>query len=185
MCCPESRFASHLVACLSCVSGTMIGTNVMDLPLRLSQGKFAFPWQVKSTVPNQINQLLLGVPTTVNVKGLQLNTSLVQDPEITPSRLVIRDWGRFKNPAGVSEVSMLSLSTQKSGASSLLPAMLPSLFDGGIIGCLMPCQNLEHYTFALVSALPTAGLPVCEGKWAAKLSNYARGLSLHADCQPG
>ena len=66
--------------------------------------------QVESTVPGQINQLLLGVPTTVNVKGLQLNTSLVQDPEITPSRLIVRDWGQFKNPAGVSEVSMTSCS---------------------------------------------------------------------------
>lgn len=161
----------------------MIGTNVMDLPLRLSQGKFAFPWQVESTVPAQINQLLLGVPTTVNVKGLQLNTSLVQDPEITPSRLVIRDWGRFKNPAGVSEVSMPSLCTQNLALAAFCQQCFLHRLMEGSLGVLR--QNLEDYTSALVGALPTAGLPVCEGKWAAKLSNYARGLSLHANCQSG
>ena len=52
----------------------------------------------------QVNKLLQGIPTTVDVKGLQLNTSLVRDPEVTPNRLIVRDWGRFKNPASVLEV---------------------------------------------------------------------------------
>lgn len=52
----------------------------------------------------QINELLQGVPTTVVVKGLQLNTSLVKDPELTPDRLVVWDWGQFKNPVDAKEV---------------------------------------------------------------------------------
>lgn len=71
--------------------------------------------QVKTTVPDQINVLLQGIPTTVEVKGLQLNTSLVQDPEVTPDRLIVRDWGRFKNPVQVSEVSLCQIHVNGEG----------------------------------------------------------------------
>jgi hypothetical protein len=64
--------------------------------------------QVETTVPEQMNKLLAGVPTTIEVKGLELNTSLVRDPEVSPDRLIVWDWGRFKNPMGEKEVNFIS-----------------------------------------------------------------------------
>lgn len=54
--------------------------------------------QVTTTVPGVVNKLLLGVPTTVDVQGLQLNTSLARSPAVTPQKLTVWDWGRFQNP---------------------------------------------------------------------------------------
>lgn len=99
---------------------------------------------MKTTVPDQINKLLQGVPTTVEVKGLQLNTSLVQDPEVTPDRLIVRDWGRFKNPSSVSEVSkalqqammQLAASLHKSdGVSSFSESFQRSWQSAGFFSC--------------------------------------------------
>ena len=53
-------------------------------------------------VPQLANGVLAGIPTTINVKGLELNISLAGDPLVTPEALVIRDWGRFQNPGGQS-----------------------------------------------------------------------------------
>ena len=44
-----------------------------------------------------------GIPTTVDVKGLELNTSMVGDPEVTAAQLAVRDWGRFQSPSGTRE----------------------------------------------------------------------------------
>lgn len=41
---------------------------------------------------------MLGIPTTVTIKGLELNTSLARDPSVTADRLIVWDWGRFQNP---------------------------------------------------------------------------------------
>lgn len=58
--------------------------------------------QVTQKVPQLANGFLAGIPTTIDVKGLELNISLAGDPVVTPEALVIRDWGRFQNPGGHS-----------------------------------------------------------------------------------
>ena len=44
--------------------------------------------------------MLQGVPTLVDVKGLQLNTSMDGDPAVSAQQLLVRDWGRFQSPQG-------------------------------------------------------------------------------------
>ena len=51
-------------------------------------------------IPDEGNKLAGGIPTLADVKGLQLNVSLAGDPEVTPARLLLRDWGRFQSPRG-------------------------------------------------------------------------------------
>lgn len=60
--------------------------------------------QVTTTIPAILDGLLAGVPTVVEVKGLQLNVSLAADPAVSKDRLVVRDWGRFQNPDGRLQV---------------------------------------------------------------------------------
>ncbi|KAK9795589.1 hypothetical protein WJX73_000211 [Symbiochloris irregularis] len=59
--------------------------------------------QVALMLPTMVNQVLAGVPTTVDVKGLQLNTSMQGDPGVTAQQLVVQDWGRFQSPSGAWE----------------------------------------------------------------------------------
>ena len=56
--------------------------------------------QVTARIPDEGNKLAGGIPTVADVKGLQLNVSLAGDPEVTPARLLLRDWGRFQSPRG-------------------------------------------------------------------------------------
>ena len=63
------------------------------------------PAQLTTTVPAEVNKLMMGIPTTVTVKGLKLNTSLARDPSVTADRLIVWDWGRFQNPGNRWQVS--------------------------------------------------------------------------------
>ncbi|CAL5226835.1 g9699 [Coccomyxa viridis] len=54
--------------------------------------------QVTQKVPMLANNILQGIPTTLDVKGLELNISLAGDPLVTQDALVIRDWGQFQSP---------------------------------------------------------------------------------------
>ena len=56
--------------------------------------------QVTARIPDEGNKLAGGIPMVADVKGLQLNVSLAGDPEVTPARLLLRDWGRFQSPRG-------------------------------------------------------------------------------------
>ena len=56
--------------------------------------------QVTARIPDEGNKLAGGIPTVADVRGLQLNVSLAGDPEVTPARLLLRDWGRFQSPRG-------------------------------------------------------------------------------------
>ena len=44
-----------------------------------------------------------GVPTVVDVQGLQLNTSMDGNPLITALEMSVQDWGRFQSPGGAWE----------------------------------------------------------------------------------
>ena len=44
-----------------------------------------------------------GIPTLIDVKGLQLNASLDGDPAVSAQQLLVRDWGRFQSPSGTWE----------------------------------------------------------------------------------
>ena len=62
-----------------------------------------------TTIPGIVDGLLAGLPTTVDVKGLQLNVSLATDPSVSADELIIQDWGRFQNPEDRWQVNMLCI----------------------------------------------------------------------------
>ena len=47
--------------------------------------------------------VMQGVPTVVDVQGLQLNTSMDGNPLITALEMSVQDWGRFQSPGGAWE----------------------------------------------------------------------------------
>ena len=52
--------------------------------------------QITLTLPREVNKLLAGVPTIVDLEGFQLNTSLAGDPIVEPTQITVKDWGRFR-----------------------------------------------------------------------------------------
>lgn len=53
--------------------------------------------------PGVDHQHVQGVPTVVDVQGLQLNTSMDGNPLITALEMSVQDWGRFQSPGGAWE----------------------------------------------------------------------------------
>eukprot|EP00891_Asterochloris_glomerata_P008848 jgi/Astpho2/8848/fgenesh1_pg.00129_%23_34_t len=51
---------------------------------------------IESSVADQVNKLLLGIPTVVKLHGFTLNTSLAGQPEVTADHLRVQDWGEFE-----------------------------------------------------------------------------------------
>lgn len=52
--------------------------------------------QITMTLPSEVNKLLAGVPTTVDLEGFHFNTSLAGDPIVEPTQITVKDWGRFR-----------------------------------------------------------------------------------------
>ncbi|KAL0019414.1 hypothetical protein WJX77_011586 [Trebouxia sp. C0004] len=90
--------------------------------------------QVTETLPIEVDNLLAGIPTIVDLQGLQFNTSLAGDPVVEPDRITVKDWGRFRLPS--KECPYQRASTWISPASKDdKPPMFIADIDESIIDC--------------------------------------------------
>jgi len=90
--------------------------------------------QVTETLPVEVDKLLAGIPTIVDLQGLQFNTSLAGDPVVEPDRITVKDWGRFRLPS--KECPYQRASTWISPASKDdKPPMFIADIDESIIDC--------------------------------------------------
>ena len=94
--------------------------------------------QITLTLPREVNKLLAGVPTVVDLEGFQFNTSLAGDPIVEPTQITVKDWGRFRltgtecpyeRPTGFSFPSTIQASNIHE------PPMFIARIDETIIDC--------------------------------------------------
>lgn len=92
--------------------------------------------QVTATLPTQVNILLAGVPTIVDLDGFQFNTSLAGNPIVKPDRITVKDWGRFRLPSEECPYQRASTWVQPAKNNSNTAPMFIGDIDESIIDCL-------------------------------------------------
>ena len=92
--------------------------------------------QVTATLPTEVNKLLVGVPTIVDLDGFQFNTSLAGDPIVEPDHITIKDWGRFRLPSEECPYQRASAWIAPDNADGIKAPMLIGDIDESIINCL-------------------------------------------------
>ena len=89
-----------------------------------------------ATLPTQVNILLAGVPTIVDLDGFQFNTSLAGNPIVKPDRITVKDWGRFRLPSEECPYQRASTWVQPAKNNSNTAPMFIGDIDESIIDCL-------------------------------------------------
>ena len=89
-----------------------------------------------ATLPTQVNILLAGVPTIVDLDGFQFNTSLAGDPIVKPDRITVKHWGRFRLPSEECPYQRASTWVQPAKNNSNTAPMFIGDIDESIIDCL-------------------------------------------------
>lgn len=90
--------------------------------------------QITEVLPTEVDKLLAGVPTIVDLGGLQFNTSLAGDPVVEADHITVKDWGRFRLPS--QECPYQRASTWN---SPQLTAEKPPMFIGDIDESIIDC----------------------------------------------
>ena len=100
------------------------------------------PWSVSScrqitaTLPTQVNILLAGVPTIVDLDGFQFNTSLAGDPVVEPDHITVKDWGRFRLPSAECPYQRASTWVAPARTDGDNTPMFIGDIDESIVDCL-------------------------------------------------
>lgn len=92
--------------------------------------------QITATLPTQVNILLAGVPTIVDLDGFQFNTSLAGDPIVEPASITVKDWGRFRLPSEECPYERASTWVAPNRTDSNDMPMFIGDIDESIIDCL-------------------------------------------------
>ncbi|KAL3135494.1 hypothetical protein ABBQ38_005974 [Trebouxia sp. C0009 RCD-2024] len=91
--------------------------------------------QVTATLPTEVNKLLAGVPTIVELDRFQLNTSLAGNPIVEPDRITVKDWGRFRLPSQECPYQRATSWSAPADTDDKTPMLIGDI-DESIVNCL-------------------------------------------------
>ena len=88
-----------------------------------------------ATLPTEVNKLLAGVPTIVELDGFQFNTSLAGNPIVRPDRITVKDWGRFRLPSQECPYQRATSWSAPASTDDKTPMLIGDI-DESIVNCL-------------------------------------------------